>query len=298
VTITLLHTNDIHGHLTPWRGWEGELTGKTIGGLGRLAGAVAAVRQERGANLLLLDAGDLIGDTMIAGRTRGEALWRAVQILGYDVLAVGNHEPDFDWQTLREHGGGLPPYVAANLVEREGGTPVATPYVVKEVGGVKVGVLGLAYPNTPWTTPPKNVEGLEFRDPVSTVRHFLPMLRDDGVEVVVVLSHLGLGGDERLARAVAGIDVIVGGHSHNRMAKAERVGGTLIVQAGAHGSDLGRLDLTVEDGWITGHRRTLVLLDHEAIPTQEEAERLVEELLDPHRRALEEVVGEAGDWCA
>ena len=93
-----------------------------------------------------------------------------------------------------------------------------------------------------------------------------------------------------------GIDVIVGGHSHNRMEKAEQVSGTLIVQAGAHGSDLGRLDLTVEKGKITDYRRTLVPLDHDKVPADAAAERFVTKLLEPHRKALDEVIGKASGW--
>ena len=128
------------------------------------------------------------------------------------------------------------------------------------------------------------------------VNTYLPKMREDGAEVAVVLSHLGLGGDKHLARTVEGIDVIVGGHSHNRMEKAEQVSGTLIVQAGAHGSDLGRLDLIVEKGKITDYRRTLVPLDHDKVPADAAAERFVTKLLEPHRKALDEVIGKASGW--
>ena len=297
MTITILHTNDIHGHLTPWLGWEGDLKGKTVGGLGRLAGAVAQARKYAGEGVLLLDAGDLLGDTMIADLTHGKALIAALNLLGYDALTIGNHEPDFGMKGLRERMAEAKfPTVAANLVERKGGKLFTEPYVVKKVGGVSVGILGLAYPKTAWTTAAKNVAEVEFQDPVQAVKTYLTKMRDDGAEVAVVLSHLGLGGDKVLAKAVGGIDVIVGGHSHNRMEKVEMVGGTLIVQAGAHGSDLGRLDLTVENGKITAHRRTLVPLDHDKVPSDAAAERFVEELLEPHRKALDEVIGKASGW--
>ena len=87
-----------------------------------------------------------------------------------------------------------------------------------------------------------------FQAPQPAVEKFLPRLREEGAEIIVALSHLGLGGDVQLARSVRGIDVIVGGHSQNCMKSAEKVGDTLIVQAGAHGSDLGRLDLTLGRG--------------------------------------------------
>ena len=114
--------------------------------------------------------------------------------------------------------------------------------------------------------------------------------------MVIALTHLGLGADTHLARTVEGIDVIVGGHSHNRMTEALRVGNTLIVQAGAHGSDLGRLDLTIQGGKITAHARTLIPLDHARIPSDLSTARLIDKLLEPHRKALAERVGTAKGW--
>jgi 2',3'-cyclic-nucleotide 2'-phosphodiesterase (5'-nucleotidase family) len=295
-TVVILHTNDIHGHLTAWKGWEGDMKDKTIGGFGRLAGAVAQARKEA-KDALLLDAGDLIGDSMIADLTKGKAMVEALNHLGYDAMSIGNHEPDFGADVLLQRMKDAAfAVLAANLIERQGSKPFAEPYVIKKVDGVSVGILGLAYPKTAWTTASKNVAEVEFRDPVPAVRHYLPKMRHDGAELIVVLSHLGLAGDQALAKAVEGIDVIVGGHSHNRMPLAEAVGATLIVQAGAHGSDLGRLELTVVRGKVTAHVRTLTLLDHDKVETDEAAELLLKGLMDPHRKAMDEVVGRAADW--
>jgi 5'-nucleotidase len=143
--VVILHTNDLHGHLTAWTGWEGDLKGKTVGGLDRLARAVAQARREHGGAVLLLDAGDLIGDTMIADLTEGKALVEALNHLHYDALAVGNHEPDFDMDRLRQRAGDAKfPLLAANLVGKGDGVPFAKPYVVKRVNGVGVGVQGMA----------------------------------------------------------------------------------------------------------------------------------------------------------
>lgn len=295
--VVVLHTNDLHGHLAEWRGWEGNLKGRRVGGLGRLAAGIAQARQEAGDDVLLLDAGDLIGDSMIADLTRGEALIQAFNHLRYDALTIGNHEPDFGTETLRRLiDNAAFSVVAANVVWRHDRSPFTKPFVLKKVAGVTVGVLGLAYPKTPWTTARQNIADIEFLDPISAAETYLPEMRAGGAEVAVVLSHLGLSGDKNLAQSVRGVDVIVGGHSHNRMSQAEVVNGTLIVQAGAHGSDLGRLDLEVNDGRVTAHQRVLTPLDHESVPTEPDAERLLEDLLRPHRTKLDEVVGEAKGW--
>lgn len=151
---------------------------------------------------------------MIADLTQGKAMVQALNYLGYDALAVGNHKPDFGTAVLRQRMQDAAfTVLAANLIERKGNEPFAKPYVIEKAGGMAVGILGLASPKTPWTTAAKNVTEVEFQSPVPAVKHYLPKLRRDGAEVVVVLSHLGLGGDKLLARAVEGIDVIVVGHS-------------------------------------------------------------------------------------
>lgn len=297
VSMILLHTNDLHGHLRGWRGWQDEFKGKTVGGVSRLATAIKQVRQNDSENVLLLDAGDLIGDTMIADLTEGSALIGVFNHLGYDAMTFGNHEPDFGISALRERiDQATFPFIAANLITKDTEQSFVKPYLIKRVGNTAVGILGLAYPKTPWTTAAKNVTEVVFQEPVAAVERELPKMREAGAELIVVLSHLGLSADERLAKSVSGIDVIVGGHSHNRTEQAERIGQTLIIQAGAHGSDLGRLDLTIQDGKITAHRHSLITLDHAVIAADEATEKLVGELEESHAKELGKQIGIAGGW--
>jgi 2',3'-cyclic-nucleotide 2'-phosphodiesterase (5'-nucleotidase family) len=295
--VTLLHTNDLHGHIDSWQGWEGDLAGKRIGGADRLATAIAQVRAVRGRdNVLLLDAGDTIGDTLLAELTKGQAVLEVMRALRYDAMTLGNHEPDFGAEILRQYiAGSSFPVLAANVRSATTDELIARPSMIKDVAGVKVGVIGLAYPNTPWTTAKKNVAGLRFEaDSAAIARRYVADLRSSGAALVVVLSHLGLAPDRDLAAAVDGIDVIVGGHSHNRMSQAMRVGRTYIVQAGAHGSDLGRLDLVLDrDGTVVEARRELITLDHARVPADPAMRELVQRLAAPHRGATTEMLGVA-----
>lgn len=294
-SITILHTNDIHGHLTSWTGWEGELMGKSVGGYARLAGRIRELRSAVGEDkVLLLDAGDTIGDAMVAVETEGRAIIEVMNAMRYDAMVIGNHEPDFTAETLRARIDGANfPVLAANIRNRTGRL-FTKPYVVREVNGVRVGILGIAYPNTPLTSAKRNVVGLVFEDAVETARTYLPQMRRDGAEILVALTHLGLSADKDLAEKVPDIDVIVGGHSHNRMKEALRVGKTLIVQAGAHGSDLGRLDLTIDQGRVVASASSLIpMLEGE---TDDTVAAIVEKYHGEYRNALDERVGRAAGF--
>ena len=293
--LTLLHTNDLHGHLEPWQGWEGELAGLRIGGADRLSAAIAQLRALRGAqNVLLLDAGDAFSDTMLADLTQGQAVLQVMNALHYDAMTVGNHEPDFGSAALRETVRRASfPVVAANL-KTASGELLTHPFVIKQVAGIRVGIIGLAYPNTPLTTAKINVADLRFDpDPAGVLTRTLPALRSQGAQLVIVLSHLGLGADRKLAQSVHGIDVIVSGHSHNRMTRPMQVGRTRIVQAGAHGSDLGVLDLVLEGNHVVDARRELIVLDHARVGSDPGMNERVEQLAKPYRDKMKEKIGEA-----
>jgi 2',3'-cyclic-nucleotide 2'-phosphodiesterase (5'-nucleotidase family) len=159
-------------------------------------------------------------------------------------MVVGNHEFDFGQEVLKRRISEASfPVLGANVRGMEG----LKPYVIKELEGIKVAVIGVVTEDTPVSTSPKNVMGLEFLSPFSTTEKYIHELRDR-VDLILVLSHIGFSVDRRLAEGVKGIDVIVGGHSHTRVAKPVRIGGTLIAQAWEHGKALGVLDLTVQDG--------------------------------------------------
>lgn len=194
--VVLLFTGDIHGHVEPWVGWEAELSGKTIGGFDRLATVIHKVRQEAGANnVLLLDSGDAIGDTLIAAETKGSAVIRLMNEVGYDAIAIGNHEPDFGIQGLqRLMEQARFPFLAANILT-ESDKPLSAPFLIKEICDIKIAILGIGYPNTPLTTGRGNVEGLKFNDPRVIVTEWTEKLRAAGANLIVALTHYGLSAD-------------------------------------------------------------------------------------------------------
>lgn len=295
-SITFFHSNDLHGHLTPWVGWEGELEGRSIGGLDRLAGVVNQKRLEIGKNqVLLTDGGDALGDTLLAKLTQGKAVLEVMNAVGYDTMTLGNHEVDFGPTALQEHIRQAKfPVIAANLVDSETGRLMTQPYVIKVMDGLKVGLIGLAYPHTEQTTAKKNVRGWSYKDPVETASYYTQELQAQSVDLVVLLSHCGLSSDKIIAERVPGIDIILGAHSHNRMTNALVANKTLIFQAGAHGSDLGQLDLQVEGGKVIGHSWQLITLDGR-VPKDEKVAALIHLIIQKHASELNEVVGEAAE---
>lgn len=295
-SLTILHTNDIHGHVTGWQGWQDDLAGKNVGGMDRIAAEMNKARSQAGADkVLLLDAGDTLGDTLPAVKTEGRLLIEAMNTIGYDAMVVGNHEVDFTAETLRRRIAEAKfPVLAANMLDQFSAELFTKPYIIKNVAGIKVGILGLAYPNTRYTTAKKNVKGVRFVAAQQTAARYVPLMRREGAELIIALTHLGLSADKQLAEQVEGIDVIVGGHSHNRMHEALLVGPTIIVQAGAHGSDLGRLDLSVESD---GRRAKIVRHQRQLIALTGEGDARVKAQLDIQLKSLqteaEERVGRA-----
>lgn len=266
LALTILHTNDIHARLAAFDDFGAfcdktkDAAGKCQGGAARLATAVARERA-KGGNVLLLDAGDQFQGTLFFAKYKGEASAFFMNRLGYDAMALGNHEFDDGPATLANFIRSLKfPMLGANVdvaasPDLKG---LVAPYIVREIDGKKVGIIGLGQPKTAQMSSPG--PDVAFAAAAGPVKKALASLKDQGVSVVIVLSHLGLTGDKKLAAAVPGIDIIVGGHSHVLLANGapEAVGPsplvidgpdggkTLIVTAGSWGRYLGVLHASLD----------------------------------------------------
>ena len=239
--IRILHVNDFHGFADAYKPYGSE---EDQGGLAYLAGQIDDLRAEKPT--LLLAAGDMIQGHNWANLFLGKSSIEAMNAMKFDAMVVGNHEFDFGQAVLKERMQEAAfPFLGADV---EGLDPLK-PYIIKNVGGLSIAVIGVVTDDTPTTTHPKNVSGLKFYSPVDTINKYVRALRDKN-DLIVVLSHTGFKADLDLAKKVEGIDVIVGGHSHTKVAKPAVVGKTYIVQAFEHGKALGVLDLTVKNGSI------------------------------------------------
>ncbi len=253
VLLTLLHTNDPHGRV--------HLPGKAQG-LSKVATLVRQVRKEM-PHVLLLDAGDIIHGTPVEKAFGGEPVIAAMSAMGYDAAAAGNHEFDMGQRVARKAWERATfPFLSANVLDTQTGKPWANlkPYIVREVDGVRVAIFGLTTPGTVQIQWPRTIAGITFADFIPIATELVPHLRtQERADVVIALTHLGVRDDKKLAAAVPGIDVILGGHSHTRLNEQVWESGTLITQTGAHAVTLGRVDLLIGQPERAGGKRPVTI---------------------------------------
>ncbi|NEW84719.1 MAG: bifunctional metallophosphatase/5'-nucleotidase, partial [Mariniphaga sp.] len=184
------------------------------------------------------------------------------------------------------------PMLAINIFDKVTNKPVYPSYVVKEVGGLRVGLVGIASNIIDKTMPPSFSEGIYFtlgKDELPPVINILQT--EEKVDLIVLISHLGFPQDVKLLSEVKGIDICLSGHTHNRLSEPVLIGKTIVIQSGCHGSFLGRLDIELENGQIIEYRHQLIEVEANIKPDPE-VDILVKEALSPFNDELAEVVGE------
>ena len=219
-----------------------------------LAEQVEKLRAKAPDRTLLVDAGDAWQGTYISNENKGQAVTQIMSLLRYDAQAVGNH--DFDWgqDILRQRSEEASfPFLCANCADATGAIPsYLKPYTVKDLGIVKVAMIGLILPTAASIIKDTSIAGLHFLPLAASVRRYLPEMQRQA-DLIVAITHVGLEpfvpeGDRALAAAVPELDVIVGGHTHTALRAATSVGKTVIVQAGAYAANLGDLELVIDPG--------------------------------------------------
>jgi 5'-nucleotidase len=291
-TLTIVHVNDTHSHLDAFGPKDADLNG-TRGGLLKAASIIARLRTQE-PNTLLLHAGDAFHGDFFFNLYLDVPELQMLSALGLDAMAVGNHEFDLGplplAGALAQAPAGFPlisanldfgqctPATCGDLAVRIGAS------LLKEVGGVKVGVFALTVPTDP-TTRPAPVKILGAEDPailVGIAAQQVAALRGQGAQVVVLLSHLGLAYDSAIAQNVPGIDFVVEGHKHDLFPEPLAIpnpGGTqtLVVSAGEFYEHVGRLRFTVSNGAVLFDDYELLRADA-GVPPSPEFAPLVEQL--------------------
>lgn len=272
VQITILGTTDLHGNINPIDYYTNKPDNR---GVAKVATLIKRIRKEQ-PNTLLIDSGDTIQGSPLEsfhGRKNNappDPMMLVMNSLNYDSMTVGNHEYNFGLKVLgKARSEAKFPWLSANTYDTAKQQTHYKPYILKEVAGVKIGILGLTTPGIPnWDNPP-NYAGLEFHEPLVEARMWVPILRDqEKADVVVIAMHMGLEEDLStgvvspgqvlheneailIAKEVPGVDVIFMGHTH-RDVPSVYINGVLLTQANHWGRHLARADLYLQKagtGW-------------------------------------------------
>jgi 2',3'-cyclic-nucleotide 2'-phosphodiesterase/3'-nucleotidase len=318
VQITILGTTDLHGNINPIDYYTNKPDNR---GLAKAATLIKRIRREQ-ANVVLIDSGDTIQGSPLEsfhGRKNNgpvDPMMLAMNSLNYDAMTVGNHEYNFGLKVLEKaRGEARFPWLSANTYNIAKQQPHYKPYIVKEVAGVRIGILGLTTPGVPnWDNPP-NYAGLEFHEPVSEARKWVPILRDkEKADVVVIAMHMGLGEDLRtgeanpgqvaheneaisIAKEVPGVDVIFMGHTH-RDVPSLYLNGVLLTQANYWGKNLARADLYLQKtdaGWRVYAKSARTLATDDKVEPDPEITKLAEPYDNETQGWLTKVIGQSAE---
>lgn len=291
--LVILHTNDTHSQI--------DKTDDDLGGVMRRKVAIDSVRAvER--NVLLVDAGDMVQGTLYFNLYRGEVEHKVVNALGYDVATLGNHEFD---NGMTELAGLLrndnATWISTNYkVENTPLSGLVVPYVVKEYGGKRIGIMGLNLEPKGMISS-RNVKGLEFLDVYEAAEHTAWSLRhNEEADYVVALTHLGYSDKERandsiLATVSKDIDIIIGGHSHTPLDPADAKSSPTVIknaegedvvvaQLSSMGTTLGKIDIDLDNGEI---RTSVIPLDSRFDGKNDEK---LQEMLAPYRSKVDSLM--------
>ncbi len=258
----------------------------------RLATLVKAIRAERPDNTLFLDGGDTWQGSYTSLQTQGADMVEVMNALGTDAMTA-HWEFTYGTDRVGELVESLDfPFLAGNVRDTEWEEEVFDGVASFERGGVKVAVIGQAFPYTPVANPRYMIPTWSFGIQEKLVQERVTQARDEGAELVVLLSHNGFDVDRKLASRVDGIDVILTGHTHDALPVAVEVGGTLLIASGSHGKFLSRLDVEVKDGRMQGYRYRLIPVLADVIAPDTEMAALVERIRAPHAAELGRVLGQ------
>ena len=263
-----------------------------MGGMDRIATLANAVRDERGAqNVLLLDGGDTWQGSWTALQSRGRDMVDVMSALGVEAM-TGHWEFTLGAERVREIAQAAPfAFLAQNIRSAEWQEPVFPARKMFEKGGVAIAVIGQAFPRTAVANPSWMVPDWEFGIREDDMQKQVDAARAGGAAVVVLLSHNGFDVDRKLAGRVRGIDIILTSHTHDAMPGLLRIGDTALVAAGSHGKFLSRLDLDVKSGKLAGIRFKLMPVFSDAIAPDPAMAALVENVRAPHAVDLAREIG-------
>lgn len=311
--VRILSTNDIHTYIKPVyyryldeiKPWgtvtsEGDYVEKAglegkMGGMAYVATVVKRLRDEKPGATLLVDAGDTWHGAGMSVVDKGVSMVKIMNAIGYDAMTPGNWEFFYKKDHLLDLVEQSKfPVVAFNVTDKEWDEPVFERYVIKEVGDVKVAIVGFTYPWTALTTAVRGAaQHWKFGIREEAARELIEEIRDEhDPDLVLVTSHGGFGLDQKFAQRVDGIDVLASGHTHDPVFDPVIWNNTIIYQGGAHGKFVTKLDVRIKDKKPFSYSYELVKVQQSELEPDAEIQKLVDAAYAPHAQKLGEIVGE------
>ena len=305
-TLHVIHINDLHSRIEPINRFdstcnaEDNAAGECFGGVARVITKINELREElAGENVIVLDAGDQYQGSLMYTTYKGDVEAEFAEIIGFDAMAVGNHECDEGLRKLTDNGSF--PVISGNI-DVSGSNILAGQvdnHVVLEVGGQKIGIVSALAVDTVETSSPS--DAVIFTDEVESLSADVATLQSEGVDKIIALTHVGLAKDQVIAANVDGLDAVVGGHSHTLFSNSDEdgldypmmVGDVPVVQAYAYSKYVGHLKLVFDDaGNVTEATGDTILLDA-SVAEDAAAVARVAELAGPIEEMKTRVVADA-----
>lgn len=285
VVITIVHTNDTHSRVDAGIGFA------------KVATKIKEIK-ESNPNTLVVDAGDTLHGQTFATISKGESILDLMNAIGYDVMTPGNHDFNYGQERLLELTGYANfPIISSNLVKSDG-TTLLDPYIIKEIGGLRIGIFGLSTPETAYKTNPLNVEGLTFANPAEISKKMVAELEEKGVDAIIALAHLGIDKESTdtsysVRDNAKGIDLIIDGHSHSLLKDIDNEGkDTIIVSTGEYNNNLGIVNLVFEGGKLKAIEPSLFTIeDAEDLVGDDEIAALINATTEKNKVITSVVVG-------
>lgn len=299
--ITLLQTTDVHCQIHPHDElfWENEkAVFRKTAGYSHISTLFKQYRKSN-PNTFIVDTGDMFQGSMLSVKTEGGAYMEMLDLLGYDLYLPGNWEVIYQKKRMQTLLGGLnAPKVCANMYHDTGngekGELIFPAYHTWTAAGVKIGFLGYTDPLVPLRQSPIYSKGIVYTKPEENLRYYVDVLRNqEQCDYVIILAHLGLSQQIHIANLpeCEGVDYIFGGDTHERVRKPIQCRYAKVVEPGAFGSFVGKLELTVSNGKIVSDHYDLVEVNPKKYKADREMDRLIDKLEDPYEATINQVHG-------